>query len=64
MAYYKVCPDCGSNLDPGEKCDCEAEKIRKQKSDNAYYRQHLRADEKGGQLAFAFEYRKGGGIGA
>ena len=19
---YTVCPDCGANLDPGEKCDC------------------------------------------
>ena len=22
MAFYKKCPDCGANLDPGEKCDC------------------------------------------
>lgn len=21
--YYYTCPKCGSNLDPGEKCDCE-----------------------------------------
>lgn len=21
--YYKTCPICGSNLDPGEHCDCE-----------------------------------------
>lgn len=20
--YYKTCPDCGANLDPGEICDC------------------------------------------
>ena len=20
--YYRTCPDCGANLDPGEKCDC------------------------------------------
>lgn len=20
--YYETCPDCGANLDPGEKCDC------------------------------------------
>ncbi len=20
---YRVCPDCGSNLDPGERCDCK-----------------------------------------
>lgn len=23
MAYYNVCPDCGSNLDPGEICECK-----------------------------------------
>ena len=23
MAYYVTCPDCGANLDPGEKCDCK-----------------------------------------
>lgn len=22
MAYYRVCPDCGAALDPGEVCDC------------------------------------------
>lgn len=22
MSYYKTCPDCGANLDPGERCDC------------------------------------------
>lgn len=21
--YYKTCPYCGANLDPGEHCDCE-----------------------------------------
>lgn len=21
--YYRPCPRCGANLDPGEKCDCE-----------------------------------------
>lgn len=21
--YYRVCPICGSSLDPGEICDCE-----------------------------------------
>lgn len=22
MAYYRTCPECGSNLDPGEACEC------------------------------------------
>ena len=26
MAYYWTCPECGSNNDPGEACDCQAEK--------------------------------------
>lgn len=21
--YYRPCPKCGANLDPGENCDCE-----------------------------------------
>ena len=24
-SYYRTCPLCGSNLDPGEHCDCEQE---------------------------------------
>lgn len=23
MPYYWTCPNCGANLDPGERCDCE-----------------------------------------
>ncbi len=30
MAYYDVCPNCGSHLDPGEKCDCKEETERKE----------------------------------
>ena len=22
MAFFRICPGCGSNLDPGETCDC------------------------------------------
>ncbi len=31
MAFYNVCPKCGANLDPNERCDCEetAEKEKK-----------------------------------
>lgn len=28
MAYYRVCPDCGSNLDPGEICDCKIQRMK------------------------------------
>lgn len=28
MAYYKVCPLCGSHLDPGEKCTCQKDRER------------------------------------
>lgn len=23
MSYFKICPHCGANLDPGEVCDCQ-----------------------------------------
>lgn len=26
MAYYKICQDCGANLDPDEVCDCKKER--------------------------------------
>lgn len=26
MAFYRTCPFCGCNLDPGEQCDCMEEK--------------------------------------
>ncbi|MDO4302132.1 MAG: hypothetical protein Q4D26_12200 [Clostridia bacterium] len=22
MSYYNICKNCGANLDPGERCDC------------------------------------------
>lgn len=25
MPYYKICPNCGAALDPGEVCDCQKE---------------------------------------
>lgn len=27
--YYRTCKHCGSNLDPGEKCDCQKDRINK-----------------------------------
>lgn len=29
MAYFRTCPNCGDNLDPGEKCECQAIKPKK-----------------------------------
>lgn len=26
-AYYHTCPECGANLDPGERCDCRREQL-------------------------------------
>lgn len=26
MSYYRTCPNCGANLDPGERCDCQDKK--------------------------------------
>lgn len=28
MAYYRICPECGAALDPGEVCDCKKETAR------------------------------------
>ena len=36
MAYYDTCPKCGCNLDPGEKCDCGNEEVRKK----GYFSRH------------------------
>ena len=29
--FYWTCPECGANLDPGERCDCE----EKDRQDNS-----------------------------
>lgn len=54
MAYYNVCPHCGCNLDPGEKCDCESIKAREQETSRAFYSQFLRANDSNGQMSFVF----------
>lgn len=50
MAYFRVCPYCGGNLDPGEKCDCQD--VKEAKSD--FYKRHLKMEPRAGQLAFVF----------
>lgn len=54
MAFYKTCPRCGANLDPGEPCDCEQE----EKKMRERLAQATRVDSKTGQLTFMLE-RKG-----
>lgn len=49
MAYYNVCPRCGNNLDPGEKCTCLEEKEGQR---DFFSRCLVRTGS--GQLAFAF----------
>ena len=43
--FYRECPYCGCNLDPGEHCDCQEEK-------EMFYRKcnELLISEKDGQL--------------
>ena len=40
MSFYRPCPHCGANLDPGEKCDCgdaaDAVSHHDSRSDSAY----------------------------
>lgn len=49
MAYYNVCSNCGCNLDPGEKCDCEREKIKQEEK----YQKLFKVDRRG-QMAMNF----------
>lgn len=47
--YYRSCPHCGANLDPGEKCDCNrsaAPGVRDRKAANQNYAAII-ADTKG-----------------
>lgn len=55
MAFYITCPNCGSNLDPGERCDCEREKEQK----NNMMFAHIKADSRG-QYMFDFSEKESG----
>lgn len=35
MSYYRTCPDCGANLDPGERCDCHDDNEDKEDKEDA-----------------------------
>lgn len=36
MSYYRTCPHCGDNLDPGEVCRCPATSSQHEKARTAY----------------------------
>lgn len=39
--YYKTCPDCGANNDPGERCECTKSKpYNKGKAENLVDNNH------------------------
>lgn len=47
--YFNTCPHCGGNLDPGEKCDCQEERVAKEKN-----MQNMLMSGKHGQMMFCF----------
>ncbi len=50
MAYYNVCPGCGSNLDPGEKCTCSEDRT----GQRDFLGRHIKKLSSG-QLAFVLD---------
>ena len=53
MSFYRQCSLCGSNLDPGERCDCEQEAQREESE-----RQKMVFVGKNGQITFAMKEAK------
>lgn len=47
--YFNTCPRCGSNLDPSEKCNCQEERVTKEKN-----MQNMLMSGKHGQMMFCF----------
>ena len=47
MAYYRTCSYCGAALDPGERCECRAEKERSREET-----EELLEREETGQMVF------------
>lgn len=44
MAMYRECPYCGSNLDPGEKCECMEEMENRKALENKVKKRKLAAN--------------------
>nr|DAT32059.1 MAG TPA: Rad50 zinc hook motif [Caudoviricetes sp.] len=48
--YYRECPWCGSNLDPGERCECRKRSQEQKKKILAMYK-----DGEDGQITMNLE---------
>lgn len=55
MPYFKICPYCGSHLDPGEACNCLDEDTTKEtKKGGETYENHF---ERTGRGLSGYKYR-------
>lgn len=57
MSFYRTCPRCGANLDPGEHCDCQQEKMYMR----VRFEKIMKTDPKTGQFSFALAGGESGG---
>lgn len=55
MAYYRICPRCGCNLDPGEPCDCAEEEKREQEQREKMFEGLVVLDGNSNQLVLNLE---------
>ena len=54
MAFYRICPDCGAYLDPGEQCSCHERLIEMERKEKATaFVEKMMKEEKNGQLRLA-----------
>lgn len=55
MSFYKICPVCGANLDPGERCSCHDEEIimQEKKAKAMEFIEKMVKEERSGQLRLA-----------
>ena len=51
--YGYICPGCGAHLDPGEHCDCDAERKETNRKIKEQEKQYI--TEANGQLRLAVE---------
>lgn len=56
MAYYRTCPFCGDNLDPGERCDCQDERRKREE----LFEGITKVESRTGQMVFRLRPMSGG----